>query len=291
MTLVQLKLFIAVIDFGSFSDAAHQIGVTQSAVSHAISKLETKLGVVLLERKSGRVKPTIIGEKISIQARMMLQSQAVIEQEAAVGRGVDKGILRIGSFGTTSSIHFLPQMVGQFSQEFPDATLEVFEASDQEIVQWLQTRRVEIGFVVPPIVGFDLVELGEDELVVVLPADHSLTKHQQVPISDLTSESFIMSRAGCEPLVRALFRRHDIQPKINHYIQQTASILHMVKIGLGISIVAAGSLPSNVEEIEIRPLDPSAPRPIAIAFQDLRHLSPLAQSFVEMASFMAESNA
>src|SRR5436853_355688 len=98
MNFSQLQSFVALAEMGSFTEAAYSVNLTQSAVSHALSALESELGVTLLERnRKGVVALTPVGQKIIPYVRALLASASAIEQEAKAALGLAMGKLRLGS--------------------------------------------------------------------------------------------------------------------------------------------------------------------------------------------------
>src|SRR5579859_5393593 len=98
MNFSQLQAFLALVDKGSFTEAANAIGLTQSAVSHALAALETELSVTLLERnRKGVLALTLVGQKIIPHVRVLLSKVEAIEQEAKAANDEAVGKLRLGN--------------------------------------------------------------------------------------------------------------------------------------------------------------------------------------------------
>jgi DNA-binding transcriptional LysR family regulator len=95
-----------------------------------------------------------------------------------------RGTLRIASFGATSSLRLLPQLLARYQSAHPLVEVQIEEATDDVVVQWLLERRVELGFVVLPDERFDTLPLTEDELVAVLPSAHPLAARSAVRAMD-----------------------------------------------------------------------------------------------------------
>ena len=200
MTFTQLEIFSLVVELRGFTAAALQLSISQSAVSHAIKSLERELGVDLLERGKASVELTEVGRQLLTRAREMLGLAEAMRQEAAAARGLKRGSLRIGSFGPTSSLKLLPAILDAYSRAYPDIEVRVEEGDDDAVVQWLQERRVDAGFVVLPHEGFDTVELAQDQLVALVPRRSALAKRPALSLESLCAEPFILSGAGFGPL-------------------------------------------------------------------------------------------
>ncbi len=174
MTLTQLEIFSLVAELQGFTSAAHRLGISQSAVSHAIKALEQELGVALFRRHQTLVETSDIGQQLLGRARAMLGLANTLQQEAADARGMKRGTLRIGSFGPTSSTYLLPRILSRFRQAHPGIEVHVDEGPDRQVIHWLDERRVDIGFVVLEQERLDTYPLFEDQMVALLPTDHPL---------------------------------------------------------------------------------------------------------------------
>ncbi len=189
MTEAQLTALITVADCQSFTLAATQLGVSQSAISHAISQLEQKLKVKLLSRKGTDVILTDVGQLILRNAREVTGLLDGIRQEASNVQGVKTGTLRIGSFGPSASLHLLPDMLKAFHLKYPNVDVYINEGNDQEVTCWLQERRVDIGFVVLPEYDFDSIHMATDQMVAVIPKDHPLCHQSSITLKDISKET------------------------------------------------------------------------------------------------------
>ena len=99
------------VELGSFTKAARVLNMTRPAVSHAISSIESELGVTILIRdKRKGLLVTDVGNRILVHIREILNGVEKIEQEVAMEKGHEVGTIRIGSFPSASA-HFLPKMI------------------------------------------------------------------------------------------------------------------------------------------------------------------------------------
>lgn len=285
MTLTQLEIFSQVAELRGFTLAAHQLGISQSAVSHAMKLLEQELGVELLRRHQSRVELSDIGEQLLLRARTMLGLANTMRQEAADARGMKRGTLRIGSFGPTSSIKLLPNILQHYRQAHPGIEVHVDEGPDRQVVQWLEERRIDIGFVVLPEERFDTFALIEDQMVALLPAAHPLATRSELSLKALCADPFILTEAGSSELVSRLFNAARLQPNIRYRCSQLLSTLETVSRGDAITVIAEGSLPDSPHPGYVKiPLSPAVKRQVGLAVLDQRQASPAALAFIELAS-------
>ncbi|CEL29507.1 LysR substrate-binding domain-containing protein [Pseudomonas sp. A1230] len=285
MTLTQLEIFSQVAELRGFTLAAHQLGISQSAVSHAMKLLEQELGVELLRRHQSQVELSDIGEQLLLRARAMLGLANTMRQEAADARGMKRGTLRIGSFGPTSSIKLLPNILQHYRQAHPGIEVHVDEGPDRQVVQWLEERRIDIGFVVLPEERFDTFALIEDQMVALLPAAHPLATRSELSLKALCADPFILTEAGSSELVSRLFNAARLQPNIRYRCSQLLSTLETVSRGDAITVIAEGSLPDSPHPGYVKiPLSPAVKRQVGLAVLDQRQASPAALAFIELAS-------
>ncbi|WP_460115243.1 LysR family transcriptional regulator [Pseudomonas sp. H2_D02] len=284
MTLTQLEIFSLVAELRGFTAAATRLGIGQSAVSHAIKTLEQELGVELFRRHQSLVEPSDIGQQLLLRARAMLGLANTLRQEAADARGMRRGTLRIGSFGPTSSMKLLPSILERFRALHPGIEVHVDEGPDRQVLQWLDERRVDVGFVVLPEERFDTFALMEDQMVALLPAAHPLAAQANLKLGELCNDPFILTEAGSSELVWRLFNAARLTPNVRYRCSQLLSTLDIVSRGDAVSVVSEGSLPPlDDPRIAKRALSPRIPRQIGMAVLDRRQASPATLAFIELA--------
>jgi DNA-binding transcriptional LysR family regulator len=285
MTLTQLEIFSLVAELRGFTAAAHRLEISQSAVSHALKSLEQELGVELLRRHQSQVELSDIGQQILLRARAMLGLANTLRQEAADARGMKRGTLRIGSFGPTSSIKLLPKILRHYHAAHPGIEVHIDEGPDRQVIQWLEERRIDIGFVVLPQERFDTFRLIEDQMVALLPADHALAGRDSLSLSDLCHDPFVLTEAGSSELVSRLFNASRLTPNIRYRCSQLLSTLDTVSRGDALTVVAEGSLPDHNDNRYVKKtLSPPVSRQVGLAVLDQRQSSPATLAFIKLAS-------
>ncbi|WP_458129842.1 LysR family transcriptional regulator [Pseudomonas sp. Z2-11] len=284
MTLTQLEIFSLVAELQGFTAAATRLGIGQSAVSHAIKSLEQELGVELFRRHQSLVELSDIGQQLLLRARAMLGLANTLQQEAADARGMRRGTLRIGSFGPTSSMKLLPAILQRYRTLHPGIEVHIDEGPDRQVLQWLDERRIDVGFVVLPEERFDTFALMEDQMVALLPSDHPLAERACVELKALCNDPFILTEAGSSEVVRRLFSAARLTPNIRYRCSQLLSTLDVVSRGEAVTVVSEGSLPAAENPgFVVRPLSPRVPRQIGLAVLDSRQASPATLAFIEVA--------
>ncbi len=288
MNFSQLQCFVALAETGSFTEAAYTIDLTQSAVSHALSNLERELGVSLLERNNkGVVALTRIGQTLLPHVRKLLAQAEIIQQEAKAAHGLVKGKLRLGSAHPIVS-PLLAGVLAHFQQRYPDIDTVLFEGTFQEVLEWMNTSMIDVGFVHHPTRGVESTLLATDEMQVFVAKGHRLHARSSVMLDELHNEHWIMRPTGCDMSEIFEYNRRVHHPQSYYQASEGTTILAMVREGLGITILPRMMLPDKLEGITGISLDPPLPLPIGLAVRSAEAASPAATLFVQTAVAWAQ---
>jgi DNA-binding transcriptional LysR family regulator len=256
MTVAQLSAFLAVLDQGSFSEAAKALGLTQSGVSRAVKTLEEAIGVPLLLRDGGGVEATVTGREVASEARGALERIARIRRLG--DRAVDRldGRVRIGSF-FSSSTRLLPGTLAAFRRAYPRAETVVFEGDAPEIADWLARGTIDVGFLEDDDERFEHTPIARDEMVYVAPAGHPGEAKRPFRLRAF-KDPFIMSLCGCEQRIQDIFRAERAAPDVRFEVRDITTILAMVREGIGTTMLPTLALPDDRGGLAIIPLRPRA---------------------------------
>ncbi len=137
----ELAIFVAVVESGSFSRAAEQLSLANSAVSRAVKKLESKLGVSLLNRTTRQLSLTEEGERYFRRVQQVLQEMAAAETEIMESRQTPKGLLRIDA-ATPVVLHLLMPLIKPFRERFPEVSLSL--VSSETFINLIE-RKVDVA--------------------------------------------------------------------------------------------------------------------------------------------------
>ncbi|MFJ6671763.1 LysR family transcriptional regulator [Actinosynnema sp. NPDC091369] len=251
LNLPQLRAFLAVVDEGGFGTAAEALGVTQSAVSHAVAALERTLGHPVLVRR-GTPRPTAFGAEVVAHARVAVAASVAITDLAARHGGAARGTIKLAAPPTVCQ-GLLPDLMARWEAEFPHVRVRVFEGEDDEVAEWLANGTVEMAVVVDPPPGRG-VPVGEDAFHALVRTDHPLAGVGEVHVADLADDPFLLSCGGCERHVRQVHSGLPFDPL--HRVRELGTLLAMVRAGVGVSIVpglVASMLPAGLTLVPVRP--------------------------------------
>lgn len=282
LTVQQLRALVAVVDRGSFTSASHELGVSQSAVSHAIAGLERELGGALLVRETP-LAPTPLGHRVLDHARTAATAIEALES-AARGDSSFQGTLRLGAVPTVCQ-GLLPSLLEEWSIALPGVRLEVYEGDDDELPEWLADGLVDLAILVEPErvpEGSKIIDV--DEFAVVIREDHPLAELEAIPLDELAVDGLIVSTGGCEVHVQRMHEAAGIDFAVRHRVREMSTLFTMVQQGLGVSIVPTlgrGMLPAG---LCMRPLVQRQARRLVLAGPDGREPHPLVRPVIDAAS-------
>jgi DNA-binding transcriptional LysR family regulator len=234
INLPQLRAFLAVVDEGGFSAAAPALGISQSAVSHAVAALERAVGSPVLHR-SKEPQLTTLGSRMVEHARAAIAATSAITDLAAQHADKPSGTIRLAAPATVCQ-GLLPDLLARWRAELPAVTIRLFEGEDHEISEWLTERTVDAAVLVDP-ESSSGVQIGADEFFALLRRDHPLADEKVIDIADLDDDPFLLSDGGCERHIRELYRQSGSRLRPTHRVRECGTLLAMVQAGIGVSVV------------------------------------------------------
>ncbi len=239
----QLSAFSALARCGSFTLAAKDLFLTQSAVSHAIKALEDDLGCRLVDRIGKRIRLTPSGEQF------LRHTEIILREMQSARTGLDAlskwghSRLRVGA-STTACQHLLPTVLREFRESFPKCVIKIEPGDHGKQLELLRAGHVDLAFLLEPSseISEDLVfvPLFEDELRFFVAPQHPWAQLRSVPRDALATETLILYNKASYTfrLVADYFK--DEKVTLSNFIElgSMEAIKELVKLGLGAGILA-----------------------------------------------------
>jgi DNA-binding transcriptional LysR family regulator len=277
MTLNHYRIFFTVIKQKSFLSAAELLGLTPSAVSHAISKLEKELGIKLFIRQKQGIITTDAAETLLPYVRTLLNDADQLHQVAQKIKGLEIGCVKIGMFNSIC-VNWMPQIIKAFREKYPKIEVQIFQGGYDDVARWIQNDTVDIGFVsMSNEYHFDVTPLYKDALLCIVPKGFKCLKAGVITPDDLKGQHLIHQSEGNDIETRSYLKKHHLSVATPFQIEDDQSLLAIVESGLGICIVSELILKSFVHHVDSYPLKPEAYRVIGLAVKDKEMLSPVAE--------------
>nr|WP_206327907.1 LysR substrate-binding domain-containing protein [Streptomyces sp. S3(2020)] len=170
-----MRAFAAVAEHLHFRDAAAAIGMSQPALSGAVSALEETLGVTLLERTTRKVLLSPAGARLAVRAKAVLEEVGALMAEAEAVRAPFTGVLRLGVIPTVAP-YLLPTVLDLVHDRYPHLDLQVHEEKTADLVEGLTTGRLDLLLLAVPlgVPGVVEIPLFDEDFVLVTPLGHPL---------------------------------------------------------------------------------------------------------------------
>jgi DNA-binding transcriptional LysR family regulator len=262
LRLSHLRTLREVARCGSFSRAGEALRLSQPAVSLHIRQLEEDFGATLIERVGKRAFPTPAGEIVLAHA-----GRAFAELEAArttLSRKSDEvgGRVRLGT-GATASIHLLPPLLRRLRLKHPALELTVTTGNTREIVQAVIDNELDVAVVTLPVAGRELtvIPFYRDRLLVIAPPDARWKGKKTIAPAALAREPLILFERGAaiRAVINGWFAKARTAPSVTMEIGNAEASKKLVGAGLGLSIISAVAVKTEVSASELVALAPDPP--------------------------------
>jgi DNA-binding transcriptional LysR family regulator len=294
MELRHLRTIAAVARHGSFTKAAEELYLAQSAISQQIRRLESELGVEVFRRSSRRVELTAEGRVILGYAQRVLAEVDGLHSELEELSGLLRGQLRIGGVYPTGP-YDLFGMLADFRAEHPGVAIHMLEDTQDGVLEALRADDLDCAFTAlnPDTLGneFAATLLWEEEIVVALPVGHPLCGREQVTFDELAAEDLIAYREN-SALRRRLERTmadRGLEPRNAFVCTEMGAVRGLASKGLGVAVIPRSIAEQPGPPIELRPIGPERLTwPIALVWRASRRQTPAGKAFLKVALEYAE---
>ena len=283
MELRLLRYFLTVAKEQSFTKAAERLNYTPSGVSQLVGALENETGLTLLKRTRKGVTLTSDGEILLPAVREFLEKENRIYELAAEVKGLLVGSVTIAAYSSIST-HWLPEVIRDFEQDYPQIEIRLMEGIRQEVTRWLDEKKADIGFLsYQEPMPYEWTPLDYDEMLAVLPKDHLYASKESYPLINCETDSFIMPALGRDDDVVSLFERNGIKLNIHFTTLENFATMAMIEKGLGMSVMNNLITEKwNCDIVKI-PVDPPSRITLGLAVPSYKQASPAVKRFIKYA--------
>ncbi len=290
LDLYKLRIFMAVVQEGSFRGAAERLYITQSAISQHIKDLETSLGRRLFERGWRGVSLTAHGELLHGYAQRIFDLVAEAENALTNLENLPEGKLSLGATPGVG-IYLAPDWIGRFRSRYAQFSVSLQTGVTAQVVSDVLAQRLELGFVEGELEAHQHPRLGscilqEVPQMVIVGEKHAWWTAESVRLEQLRDQPFIVrppnsqSRIWLEQTLRA----HGIEPHISAEFDNIESTKRAVAAGVCITILPRYVVQSEIGQGILRALpiagDPLR-RTLKLVWDQSAHFTPIARAFLE----------
>jgi LysR family transcriptional activator of glutamate synthase operon len=288
MELRQLRYLVAIADEGQFTRAAAREHVAQPALSQQIARLERTVGTRLVDRSARHSSLTQAGEILVERARRVIAEVDAAHADLADLAGLQRGRVAIGAMQTMGPVD-LPGILADFHRRYPEVELVVREEISDVLAGLVRADQLDLAFLSVAdrfdTEDLELVTLGEQRLVAVLPPDHPLATRKRLQFAELAGNRFVSFGRGAA-LHEILFEagaEAGFSPQIAAESNEIPRIRAMVSRGLGVALLPRDEIrspgpPTATAEITA----PTVAMNVTLCWRARRHLGPAARTFLDL---------
>ncbi|WP_158782558.1 LysR family transcriptional regulator [Pantoea sp. BAV 3049] len=281
-SLRQLRVFVAVAQQGSFSQAGQLIGLSQSAVSHSIKELESEMGIRLLDRTTREVLLTEAGEQLASRLERLLEELNTTLLDVRSYGQQRSGKVRVAASQTISA-HLMPQCLAGSQLHFPEIKVLLRDRPQQWVLQSIRNAEVDFGIVIGPlsVEDFECEAILDEPFLLLCRQDDPLARQQTIRWQMLNNRQLVLQdyASGSRVLIDEALRVQQVQAEIVQEIGHPATLYPMVEAGIGISVLPALALPlPQGRPLLVRRMVPEINRTIMLVRRRNRSLTPAAEA-------------
>ena len=282
---------------GSISRAAEKLYISQPSLSQLLKSVEKKVGAPLFDRGSQPLRPTTIGQKYLATARRIMELDTEFHRYVEDELGCAQGNLVVGS-SPFRSTYFLASFLPEFQEKYPGIRLQLAEHTSKRLEEAVLSGDADLIIATQPVDAnaFSFAELYSEEMVLVLPAGHELSKQYHLPqdcrgtlpllpINLLKDTPFIQmhSEQKLHQQLLSLCEEAGFTPKIYLQTRSMETALTLAAAGLGATLLPMTLL--RAFQPKTRPCYaalPTRPRRHAlVAWRKKSYLSHAARAFID----------
>ena len=291
MNIRDLEYLVALAEHKHFRRAADACHVSQPTLSGQIRKLEDELGIILLERTSRKVLFTQSGLLLVDQAKTVLREVKLLKEMASNQGKEMTGPLHVGVIPTIGP-YLMPHIVPALQNAFPDLELFLYEAQTHQLLEQLETGRLDCAIVasVRETEPFIEVPLFKERMLLAVAENHPWAKEQTIPMSMLKDHEMLMLADGHCLRNQALGYCFTAGAKENSHFQATSleTLRNMVAANAGMTLMPELAVLSEGERggVKYLPCQPEPSRDVILVY---RPGSPLRARYERIAEAIANS--
>jgi len=266
LKLKDLRYLVALADERHFGRAAQRSFVSQPTLSAQLKKLESYLGVQLIERQPKQVTLTEAGEQIVARARRILEASDEVLALARTHRDPLAGKLRMALLPTVGP-YLLPRVVREIHKALPRLELQLYEYQTGPMIEKLSAGQIDLGILALPVNmdGLEARQLYVEPFTLAVPAQHRLAKKKEVKVEDLKDETLLLLEDGHCLRDQALdvCSGVGVQEKQDFRATSLETLRQMVATGAGVTLLpelASRNSHGSARDVILRPF--AEPKPL-----------------------------
>ena len=280
MDTFSYRVFLTIAKYKSFQKAAELHHVTPPAISHLVKQLEKEFGFSLFVRNHRSVSLTTAGETLLSPIADIVKREDALRQLVDEVNGLDQGHVRLGIFN--SMCKYLPDVIRGFNDKYPHITFEFYQGSYEDIIYWLKTGIVDIGFLSQTVnPGLPFYEIFSDPLMCILSKETHTESESEIRLETLANAPFVMQRESCDADARRIMDKLNLEVRTICHVVDDKTTVEMVKSGFGFAIMPRLTMYGMEQEVKMLKILPEGNRLIGVSVRDEQELAPAVKKVFE----------
>ncbi len=286
MHVETLQVFCDLVETGSFSSAASQNFITQSAVSQQVRALEARFDQLLIERTKGHVQPTPAGQLLYQAGKEITSRYRDLREKMQSFGKVVSGSVRLATVHSVG-LYELSEPLRKFLKAYPQVNVHIEYSRASKIFDDVLSGRIDLGIVAYPSrrPQIAVIPFREDHLVLVCAPHHPFARRKAIALKELNGQTFVGYERDL-PTRRAtdrVLRRKHVAVRYVTELDNIETIKRVVEIGTGVALLPE---PTVKQEVRSRTLctvpisDEPLLRPLGIVHRQGRHFAPAVERFI-----------
>lgn len=277
MNIYPWYIFSTVAEERSFIRAAAVLNISQSAVSHAIAKLENECGYALFIRNRNSIELTSNGQSLIPFVRKLINCDSSLSQEVTKLRNIQSGEIKIATFHSVALL-WLPEIIKSFHRDCPDVKVRVRQSGDSDVVRMIKNGEVDLAIITSDAIdkNISFLPLHQTPLVAITHKGYQPINGKSITMEDFRSNDFIIAYEGYDTEILKYLNRYGLNEEPCYRIEDDDTIFAYVEQGFGLSVMPMMTVQCTSREVEIWPLTPTSMRTVGLVTVYADYISPAA---------------
>jgi DNA-binding transcriptional LysR family regulator len=278
----EYEVLRAIITSGTVTSAAHRLGISQPAVSRLLAQLESNVGMILFERRGGRLRPTAEAVRLNGQLDRLFDALALLD-------GTDPSDpasqpLRLAAPPTIGH-RFLGSLMASFMKLHPGQVVSLETCTSNGLVSRLVEDTIDLGFTLAEVThsAMELIPFHQTRAVCVMTPDHPLARHAVITpeLMDGQDHIALLRRHMVRTRLDQVFKNANVRPRTVAEVATGVSAITLARAGVGVAVICPFPLLRQPDpDLAIRPFEPEFIYRASFAVSTVRPLSRPARVFM-----------
>lgn len=279
--MIKYRAFIEVVETGSITKAAKNLGYSQPGVSYMIDSLEKEIGFPLLIRSKDNVQPTKDGARILYHCKQIVNNEDDLRETAKAINGLMEGTIYVAS-QNSMLVNIVPHIISRFSKSFSGITVNLTELPFEAFARHFKSGDIDMGFMSETkLKGFEFHPLFKDPLCLIMHKDHPFARYEKIPAENLNGCDFIMPIPGWDDTVKMVMEKCPFTAKIRYEVASDTAGIALTAENQGVYIMSDLQASLLPEDVVLRPFAEDYFRVMGYMVKTIKNATPALAEFIK----------